>query len=88
MGFYVEGEGLYMYMYCKLCRKFDTKNSQKQSKVWKIEACTTIHKDVLAKHDISIIHREALEDKHACYVVKVQGGNAGAGGTLYFREIL
>ena len=40
--FYVEGEG----MYCKLCRKFDTKNRQNQSKVWNKEACTTIRKDV------------------------------------------
>ena len=29
--FYVKGEG--MYMYCKFCRKFDTKNLQNQSKV-------------------------------------------------------
>ena len=29
---------------------------------------------------------EALEHEHACYVVKVQGSNAGAGGTLYLNE--
>ena len=54
--FYVEGEGLYMY--------------------------------VLAKHESSIIHREALQHEHASHVVKVQGGNAGAGGALYFKKML
>ena len=68
--FYVEGEG----MYCKLCRKFDTKNRQNQSKVWNKEACTTIRKDVLTKHEASIMHREALEQERACQVVKVRGG--------------
>ena len=34
--FYVQGEG----MYCKYCRKFDTKNRPNQSKVWNLEACT------------------------------------------------
>ena len=63
----------YTYMYCKLCRTFDTKNCQKQSKIWNKKACTTIHKDVLAKHEASIIHKEALEHEHACHVVKVPG---------------
>ena len=58
VGFYVEGEGMYMYVYCKLCSRFDTKNRQKQSKVWSKEACTTIPKDVLVKHEVSIIHKE------------------------------
>ena len=70
--FYVEGEG--MYMYCKFCCNFKTKNHQNQSKVWNKEACTTICKDVPAKHEGSIMHREALEHEHACHVVKVQGG--------------
>ena len=62
--------------------------AKKLSKVWNKEACTTICKDVRAKHEASIVHREALEHEHACHVVKVQGGNAGADGTLYFREML
>ena len=40
VGFYVEGEGLYVY--CKLYCKFDTKYHQKQSKVWNKEGCTTV----------------------------------------------
>ena len=68
-----------LYMYCKFCHKFDTKNRRKQSKVWKKEACTAIRKDVL--HEASVIHREALQHERACHVAKVQGGNAGAGGT-------
>ena len=55
--FYVEGEG----MYCTLCRKFDSKNRQNQSKIWKREACTTLRKDALAKHEVPIMHKEALE---------------------------
>ena len=43
--FYVEGEE--MYMYCKLCLKFDAKNNQKQAKVWKKETCITIRKEKL-----------------------------------------
>ena len=31
-------------------------------------------KDVLAKHEASIMHREVPEHKHACHVVKVCGG--------------
>ena len=62
-------------MYCKLCRKFDNKNRQtNQSKVWNKEACTTIRKGVLTKHEASIMHRKALEQERACQVVKVQGG--------------
>ncbi len=38
--FYVDDEG----MYCTLCRKFDTKKRQNQSKEWK---------DVLARHEAS-----------------------------------
>ena len=56
--FYAEGEGLDMYR--KPCGKFDTKNRHKQFKVWNKEDCTTICKDVLAKHEAPIIHREAL----------------------------
>ena len=54
MGFYVEGEGLYIHVYMcyKLCHKFDTNNHQKQSKVWNNETCTTKCKDVLAKHEV------------------------------------
>ena len=62
------------YMYCRICCKSDTKNCQKQSKVWNKGACTTICKDILAKHQPSSIHREALEHKHACHVVKTLGG--------------
>ena len=42
VGFYFEGEELYI-----LCRKFDTKKCQKQSKFWNQEACTTIRKEKL-----------------------------------------
>ena len=47
-------------MYCKLCCKFDTKNRQNQVKLWNIEAHTTICKDILARHETSMMHREAL----------------------------
>lgn len=39
-----------------------------------MKACTTIHKDVLARHKASMMHQEALEQEHACQVVKAQGG--------------
>ena len=68
--FYVEGEG----MYCKLCRKFDTKNRQNQSKVWNQEPCKTIRKDALAQHEASTMHREAVEQERACQIVKCRGG--------------
>ena len=68
--FYVEGEG----MYCKLCRKFDTKNRQNQSKVWNREPCKTIRKDALARHEASTMHREAVEQERACQIVKCRGG--------------
>ena len=86
VGFYFEEEGLCVYS--KLCHRFDTKNRQKQTKVWNKEACIIYHTQGKAKHEASVTHREALENEHACHVVKVQGGNAGAGGTLYFIEIL
>ena len=54
--FHIDGEG----MYCKLCRKFDTKNCQNQLREWNREACTTLCKDVLARHEASMMHREAL----------------------------
>ena len=68
--FNVDGEKTY----CKLCCQFDTKNHQNQSKVWNIEACTTIRKDVLARHETSMMHREALEQERVCQVVKARGG--------------
>ena len=55
--FYIDGKG----MYCKLCRKFDTKNRQNQAKIWNKEPCTTIRKDVLARHEASAMHKEAVE---------------------------
>ena len=58
-------------MYCKLCRKFDTKNRQNQSKVWNKEACTTIRKNVLARHEASNMNREALEQECACQLLKL-----------------
>ena len=58
-------------MYCKLCRKWDTKN---RWKVWNKEAYTTIRKDVLARHEASNMRIEALEQERACQVVKSWGG--------------
>ena len=68
--FYIDGEG----MYCKLCRKFDTKNRQNQAKVWNTEPCTTLRKDVLARHEASAMHKEAVEQERACQIVKARGG--------------
>ena len=45
VGFYFEGGRLYMH--CKLCHKFDTKNCQKQSKFENKEASTTIRMEKL-----------------------------------------
>ena len=72
--FYVEGEG----MYCKYCRKFDTRNRQNQSKVWNLEACTTLRRDVLARHEASTMHKEAIEQERACQIVKARGGHQGS----------
>ena len=79
-----------MYLQCKLCHKFDTKNHHNQSKVWNKEACITIRKDVLAKHEVSIMHREALEHGHACHVVIVQGSmkQAMQGQLVLQRDML
>ena len=60
--FNIEGHG----MYCKLCQKFDTKNRPNQSRVWNKEPCTTIRKDVLMRHEASMMHKEALEQECAC----------------------
>ena len=65
--FYIDGEG----MYCKLSRKFDTKNRQNQAKVWNTEPCTTLRKDVLARHEASAMHKEAVEQEHACQIVNM-----------------
>ena len=53
-------------MYCKLCQKFDCRNRQNQSKVWNKEACTTIRKDVMTRHEASVMHKEALEQEREC----------------------
>ena len=66
--FYVQGEG----MYCKYCRNFDTKNRQNQSKVWHLEACTTLCRNVLARHEASTMYKEVLEQEHACQIVKAK----------------
>ena len=68
--FNIEGHG----MYCKLCQKFDTRNRQNQSRVWNKELCTTIRKDVLMRHEASMMHKEALEQERACQLVKARGG--------------
>ena len=68
--FCVDGEG----MYCKLCQKFDVKNRQNQSKIWNTEPCTTLRKDMLARHEASAMHKEAVEQERACQIVKAQGG--------------
>ena len=74
-GFYIKGETLYMHH--RLCHKYNNKNCQKQSKVWNKEACITIRNEKLnMRHPLH--NREVLEHEHACYIVKVQGGNAGA----------
>ena len=66
--FNIEGHG----MYCKLCQKFDTRNRQNQSRVWNTEPCTTIRKDVLMRHEASMMHKEALEQERACQLVKAR----------------
>ena len=53
--FYSGGGG----MYCKLCRKFDTKNRQNQAK-----SCPHISK----------LHKEAVEQECACQIVKARRG--------------
>lgn len=68
--YFVQGEGLY----CKLCKKFDTRNRRNQSRVWNAEPCTTIRKDMLGRHESSAMHREALEQERACRMVKARGG--------------
>ena len=68
--FYIDGEG----MYCQLCRKFDTKNRQNQAKVWNTEPCTSLRKDVLARHEASAMHKEAVEQERASQIVKASGG--------------
>ena len=67
--FCVDGEG----MYCKLCRKFDVKNHQNQSKIWNTEPCTTLRKDMLARHEASAMYKEAVEQERACQIVKARG---------------
>ena len=61
-------------MYCKLCHKFNTRNRQNQSVVWNKEPCVTIHKDMLSRYEGSVMHREALEQEHACKMVRARGG--------------
>ena len=56
------------------CRKFDTRNRQNQSKVWNLEVCTTLRRDVLARHEASTMHKVALEQERACQIVKARGG--------------
>ena len=68
--YYCEGEG----MYCKLCHKFNTRNRQNQSVVWNKEPCVTIRKDMLSRHERSVMHREALEQERACKMVRARGG--------------
>lgn len=55
-----------------VCQKFDTKNRQNQAKVWNTapEPCTTLRKDVLARHEASAMHKEAVEQARACQIVK------------------
>ena len=60
--------------YLTLRTKFDTKGCQNQSKIWNTEPCTTHHKDVLARHDGSAMHNEAVEQERACHVFKTRGG--------------
>ena len=62
----VEGER----MYCKLCQKFDARNRQNHTAVWNREACTTLRKDVLARHEASAMHKEALEQERDCKIVQ------------------
>ena len=54
--------------------KFDTKNRQNQAKIWNTEPCTTLRKDVLARHEASAMHKEAVEQECACQIVKARGG--------------
>ena len=68
--YYCEGEG----MYCKLCHNFSTRNRQNQSVVWNKEPCVTIRKDMLSRHEGSVMHREALEQERACKMVRARGG--------------
>ena len=79
--FYVQGEGIYC--------KFDAKNRQNQSEVWNLEACTTLRRDVLARHEASTMHKEALEQERACQIVKARGGIWEAmQGQMCFKEKL
>ena len=76
--FYVKRKGVCKYR--KFCSKFDSKNRQNQPKVRNKEGCTTIHKDVLAKHEpfIMYIGKHQSISMHA---MRHQGGNGGANGT-------
>ena len=70
MGFMLREKGCT----CKLCHdKYDTKNCQKQAKVWNKEACTTIRKQKLnmrhpvhtGKHYSMSMHAMLLKFKEA-----------------------
>ena len=72
--YFVPEEG----MYCKLCKKFDTKNKQNQSRERNTEPCIPIRKDVLSRHESSAMHKEGLEQERARRAVKARGGIAEA----------
>jgi len=78
--FYIDGEG----MYCKLCQKFATKNHQNQAKVWNMEPCTTLRKDVLARHEVSAMYKKAVElaFKHGIILLLFSLGEGRGRGML------
>ena len=57
--FYVQGKG----MYCKYCRKFNTKNHQTIVKGLECDICVTLCKDVHVRHKASAMLKEALEQE-------------------------
>lgn len=50
-------------MYCKLCKRFNTRNERNSAAVFNITPCISLRKDVLTRHADSHMHKSAVRQE-------------------------
>ena len=61
-------------MFCRLCKRFNTRNERNSFAVFNMTPCVSLRKDVLARHADSSMHKSAMMQEHDRLASQQGGG--------------
>ena len=61
-------------MFCRLCKRFNTRNERNSFAVFNMTPCVSVRKDALARHADSSMHKSAMMQEHDRLALKQGGG--------------